>query len=127
MKKITFLSMILFLLFISCKNDSNSFPDFAYTTVYFPYQSPVRTVELGTDYMYDNSGDNAHNVLIEATMGGVYTNTKNITITVAVDNTLCNNLKFGSATGALVLPMPANYYTLDPSNQIVITDRKSVV
>jgi hypothetical protein len=53
-------------------------------------------------------------------MGGVYSNTKNVTITVAVDNTLPANLKFASATGALVLPMPANYYTLDPSNQIVI-------
>lgn len=112
--------MILFLLFISCKNDQNSFPDFTYTTVYFPYQSPVRTIELGRDYMYDNSGDNAHNCLIEATMGGVYTNKKDVTINVVVDNTLCTNLKFNNASGDLVLPMPANYYTLDPSNQIVI-------
>lgn len=112
--------MILFLLFISCKNDQNSFPDFTYTTVYFPYQSPVRTIELGKDYVVDNSGDNAHDCLIEATMGGVYNNTKNVTITVAVDNTLPANLKFNNANGALVLPMPASYYTLDPSNQIVI-------
>jgi len=112
--------MIMFLLFISCKNDINSFPDFKYTTVYFPYQSPVRTIELGKDYVVDNSGDNAHNCLIEATMGGVYSNSKNITITVAVDNTLPANLKFANANGNLVLPMPANYYTLDPSNQIVI-------
>lgn len=120
MKKITFLSMIMFLLFISCKNKINDFPDFTYTTVYFPYQSPVRTIELGKDYMVDNTGDNAHNCVIEATMGGVYSNKKNITITVAVDNTLADNLKFGNAAGALVLPMPASYYTLDPSNQIVI-------
>jgi hypothetical protein len=121
MKKITFLSMILFLLFISCKNDQNSFPDFTYTTVYFPYQSPVRTIELGKDYVVDNSGDNAHNCYIEATMGGVYSNKKNVVITVAVDNTLPTNLKFKDATGDIVLSMPANYYTLDPSNQIVIT------
>lgn len=120
MKKITFLSMILFLLFISCKNDQNSFPDFTYTTVYFPYQSPVRTIELGKDYVVDNSGDNAHNCLIEATMGGVYSNSKNVTITVAVDNTLPANLKFNNASGAIVQAMPASYYTLDPSNQIVI-------
>lgn len=112
--------MIMFLLFISCENNKNDFPDFTYTTVYFPYQSPVRTIELGRDYMVDNSGDNAHNCVIEATMGGVYSNKKNITITVAVDNTLPTNVKFGNATGALVLPMPASYYELDPSNQIVI-------
>jgi hypothetical protein len=112
--------MIMFLLFISCKNKINDFPDFTYTTVYFPYQTPVRTIELGRDYMFDNSGDNAHNCLIEATMGGVYSNKKNITITVAVDNTLPTNVKFGNAAGALVVPMPASYYELDPSNQIVI-------
>ena len=112
--------MIMFLLFISCKNKINDFPDFTYTTVYFPYQTPVRTIELGRDYIVDNSGDNAHNCVIEATMGGVYSNKKNITITVAVDNTLPTNVKFGNAAGALVLPMPASYYELDPSNQIVI-------
>jgi len=112
--------MIMFLLFISCKNKINDFPDFKYTTVYFPYQSPVRTIELGKDYMVDNSGDNAHNCVIEATMGGVYANKKTITITVAVDNSLTTKVKFGNASGDLVLPMPANYYTLDPSNQIVI-------
>ncbi len=120
MKKITFLSMIMFLLLISCKNKINDFPDFTYTTVYFPYQSPVRTIELGKDYMVDNSNDNAHFCLIEATMGGVYNNKKNISITVSVDNSLTNNVKFGNAAGATVLPMPANYYTLDPSGQILI-------
>jgi hypothetical protein len=120
MKKITFLSMIVFLLLTSCENKENVFPDFEYTTVYFPYQTPVRTIELGRDYIVDNSGDNAHNCVIQATMGGVYENKKNVTITVAVDNTLPTNVKFGNASGALVLPMPANYYELDPSKQIVI-------
>jgi hypothetical protein len=112
--------MIMFLLLISCKNKFNDFPDFVYTTVYFPYQAPVRTIELGKDYMVDNSGDNAHNCLIEATMGGAYSNKKDVAITVAVDNTLANNIKFGTSTGDLVLPMPASYYSLDASSQIVI-------
>jgi hypothetical protein len=120
MKKITFLSMITFLFIISCENKENVFPDFNYTTVYFPYQTPVRTIELGRDYIVDNSGDNAHNCVIQATMGGVYENKKNITITVAVDNALPTNVRFGNAAGALVVPMPASYYELDPSKQIVI-------
>lgn len=120
MKKITFLSMMLFLLFISCKNDPWGFPDNKYTTVYFPYQAPIRTIELGKDYVVDNSGDNAHNCLIEAAMGGVYSNTKNIVITVAVDNTLPANLKFDNTNGDIVQAMPASYYTMDASNQIVI-------
>jgi len=112
--------MIMFLLFFSCKNEENVFPDFDYTTVYFPYQSPVRTIELGRDYVVDNSGDNAHNFVIMATMGGVYSNTKDITISLAVDNALPANLKFNNTNGDIVKPMPASYYTMDASNQIVI-------
>jgi len=112
--------MIMFLLLFSCKNEENSFPDFKYTTVYFPYQSPVRTIELGKDYVVDNSGDNAHNCVIMATMGGVYTNKKDVTISVAVDNTLPANLKFNNASGDIIQPLPASYYTLDASKQIVI-------
>jgi hypothetical protein len=53
-------------------------------------------------------------------MGGVYSNEKNINISVEVDNTLPTNVKFGNAAGDLVLSMPASYYELDPSKQIVI-------
>lgn len=112
--------MIMFLLFVSCENKENVFPDYTYTTVYFPYQSPVRTIELGKDYIVDNSGDNAHNFLISATMGGVYTNKKNIAISVDVDNALATNMKFENTSGDIVQAMPANYYTLDASNEIVI-------
>ncbi|HLN21081.1 MAG TPA: DUF5627 domain-containing protein [Bacteroidales bacterium] len=120
MKKIIFLSIIVFLLLVSCENKENVFPDFDYTTVYFPYQTPVRTIELGKDYIVDNSGDNAHNFKIFATMGGVYVNKKEVSINVVVDNSLPTNVKFGNSAGALVLPMPSNYYELDPSNKIVI-------
>lgn len=119
MKKIAFLSMIMFLLFVSCENKENIFPDFDYSTVYFPYQSPIRTIELGRDYVVDNSRDNAHNFLISATMGGVYSNKKEVAIKVEVANALTTNLKFNNASGDIVQAMPASYYTL-ASNKIVI-------
>ena len=117
MKKLIFLSCIMLVIFSSCSNKSVSFPNYNYTTVYFAYQSPVRTLVLG-DYNYDNTLDNNHQCEIMATMGGVYTNTKNITIGVSVDTTLCNNLYF--ANGNRVIPMPSNYYTL-PQNSKTIT------
>lgn len=114
MKQFKFLTILCAgltaLLATSCKNQDVEFPDFDYTTTYFAYQYPVRTIVLGED-TYDTSLDNLHKCKIYATMGGVYANDKLINIDFVVDNTLCNNLYF-SATGPAVQAMPANYYTL---------------
>ena len=96
MKRILFIAFITALVssvFTSCENGDWDFPDFDYTTVYFAYQSPVRTVVLGED-VYDTSLDNEHKVQIMATMGGVYANKKNVEIGIAVDNSLVDGLIF---------------------------------
>ena len=110
---------ILSVLVSSCRNQDFEFPDFDYSSVYFAYQYPVRTIVLGED-LYDTSLDNQHKFEIYATMGGVYSNDKQITIDVAVDNALTNNLFYSA--GNPVMPMPANYYTL-AANQIVLDKR----
>lgn len=118
MKQIKLISIltigILSILISSCRNQDVEFPDFDYSTVYFAYQYPVRTIVLGED-LYDTSLDNQHKFQIYATMGGVYKNDKLITIDVAADNALTNNLFFSANNP--VMPMPANYYSL-ASNQI---------
>ena len=53
--------------------------------------------------------DRQHKCAIYATMGGAYGG-RDITIDIAVDNTLCDNLFFEDGTP--VLPMPSTYYTL---------------
>ena len=96
--------------FSSCENASNPFPDYeGGVSVYFAYQYPVRTIVLGNDPVVDNSADRQHKCAIYATMGGAYGG-RNITIDIAVDNTLCDNLFFED--GSPVLPMPSTYYTL---------------
>lgn len=93
----------------SCKNAENDFPDFQDgITVYFANQYPVRTLVMGDD-TYDTSDDNAHKCQIYATMGGAYKG-RNITVKVAADNTLADNLTFDGTTP--VKAMPASYYTL---------------
>ncbi|HEX6426487.1 MAG TPA: DUF5627 domain-containing protein, partial [Niastella sp.] len=112
MKKIILLSScIILVVCYSCSNKDAVFPDYKYTTVYFPYQSPVKTLVLGED-IYDNSLDNQHKCLIMATMGGVYENKKEITLSVVVDTALARRLKFEAITGDDVVAMPDNYYTL---------------
>ena len=117
MKKLLFTLSIIGMALTSCHNQDWSFDDFDYTTVYFAYQSPVRTLVMGED-IFDTSLDNLKKCKIMATMGGVYSNTKNVIVDFDVDNTLCNNLTFKSS-GEDVVPMPSSYYTL-ASNRITI-------
>jgi hypothetical protein len=118
MKRILLISIISIAALTACNKDWE-FPDYKYSTVYFPYQSPVRTLVLGED-IYDNTLDNQHKFVIMATMGGVYENKKDITLTVALDNSLTQRLKFNSSNGDDVVAMPANYYVLPQEMKIVI-------
>ena len=122
MKKVFLISSILLTILTACNKDWE-FEDYKYSTVYFPYQTPVRTLVLGED-LFDNTLDNQHKFQIMAAMGGVYENTKDITLDVVVDNSLANNLRFGSANGDSVLAMPNNYYSLPGKSQIVIPTGK---
>src|ERR1043165_4397438 len=96
--KRSFLALVVLLTMLTACNKKWSFPDYKYTTVYFPYQSPVRTLVLGED-LYDNTLDNQHKFSIMATMGGVYENKKDITIAVSIDNSLTQRVKFNAANG----------------------------
>src|SRR5574344_1953633 len=95
-------------IFTSCQNGDWEFPDYEYSAVYFAYQSPVRTIVLGED-VFDTSLDNEYKCQIMATMGGVYSNNKDVEIGIRVDNSLCDGLIFDE-TDQEVLPMPSNYY-----------------
>lgn len=107
---------------VSCENQDIDFPDYeGGVSVYFPYQTPVRTIVLGSDE-YDTTLDKEHKCLISATMGGAYKG-RNITIDVAVDESLCNNL-VSAATGEAVKAMPSNYYNLS-SNQIAFKGKQT--
>lgn len=105
----------------SCENGDWEFPDFDHTAVYFAYQNPIRTITLGEDF-YDTSLDNEHKCQIMATMGGVYENTKDITLSIKVDDSLVDGFKFED-TGRDILALPSSHYSLS-SSQIVIPSGK---
>lgn len=102
----------------SCSSGDKEFDDFDTQTVYFAKQYPVRTIELGYDEYVDLTDDNAHRIIVKATMGGAYNNPRTITANLAVDNSLCNGLKF-KADGSDITPMPSSHYVLD-ANTITI-------
>lgn len=116
MKKFIYAFLFLGITLVSCQNGEWEFPDYEYTSVYFAYQTPVRTIVLGDDF-FPNDLDNERKCQIMATMGGVYENKKDIAISFEVDNTLTDNLTFDG--GNDVMAMPENYYSLS-SDKIFI-------
>ncbi len=108
MKKIVILSGIIALLF-GCTNQDIEFDDFAYHTVYFPFQTPVRSLELGDEVTGDNSIDREHAFSIGVAMGGMYENNKDRVVTVALASQLASNIT--DATGKKLNLLPAGYYT----------------
>ncbi len=108
MKKILYLVSIVTLLF-SCTNQDIEFPDFAYQAVYFPFQTPVRSLMLGDEVEGDNSIDLEHAFSIGASIGGMYENKKDRVIKVEFAPGLASNIKDGS--GNVLQVLPAQYYS----------------
>lgn len=118
MKRIYILFLLTFLLgMLSCQNEEWEFPDFEYSTVYFPHQYPVRTLILG-DYEYDNENDKNLKFLISAHLGGMYENKSEQTVTFAIDEALAQNLK--TDNGDTLKLLPSSYYTINDVDQIII-------
>lgn len=119
MKRILFITLITALvtgLFTSCENGDWEFPDYEYSSVYFAYQSPIRTICLGED-VFDTTLDNEWKAQIMATMGGVYANKSDVVINIRVDNSLTTGLGFADSSD--IVALPSNYYTLS-SDKITI-------
>ena len=85
------------------------YDNFEFQSVYFAYQFPVRTITLG-EGVFDTTLDNEHKCRIMATLGGVYSNAKDVSVDVEVANPLTTGLLFKVAcapTPVLILiPKP---------------------
>lgn len=107
MKKIVYLLSIVTLL-SGCENQDVEFDDFAYQTVYFPYQTPVRSIMLGDEVIGDNSIDLEHAFSIGAAIGGMYSNKKDRVLTVQLAPELATNIT--DASGNALKLLPSTYY-----------------
>ncbi len=122
MKKISLLIIsVLFLGLYSCHNEKWEFPDYYYSTVYFPYQYPVRTLVLG-DYETDNTNDNNLKFLISAHIGGMYDNTSDRTVNYEIVPSLAQNV-ITSLKDSIKL-LPSSYYAVSPLNQFIVPKGK---
>ena len=93
-----------------CKNGDRDFDDFeGGTTVYFPYQYPVRTILLGDGVEYSTELDNAHRFKVMGYGAGTY-DSYEFTFNVAVDESLAQGVTFKD--GRAVTVLPSSYYQL---------------
>src|SRR6056297_1317813 len=102
MRKILFLISIV-ALGAGCTNQEVEFDDYDFQGVYFPFQSPLRTIVLGDDVIGDNTIDLEHAFGIGVSIGGMYENTKDRVVMVEFAPELADSLE-----GIELLP--DNYY-----------------
>lgn len=114
-------SLVLSVLTACYKDDY--IKDFEINSVYFPYQTNVRTLVVGEGMK----------IQIGANLGGVRTNTKDRNVGFTLDNNLLtpsilNAMKTSSFTHikepvngvTQLLPLPTSYYTLSDNSKMVI-------
>ena len=116
---------ILFYLMLSvgmCSCYDDYIKDYDHDSIYFPYQTDVRTFVVGEGM----------SIKIGAALGGVTSNNRDRVVNFTLDNSLItpnilNTMKNGLgyiktsvAAVATLAPLPANYYTLSDNSKIVI-------
>jgi hypothetical protein len=106
-------SLLLAGLFFSCENGDWEFDDYKYQLVYFPYQTPARTLILGNYDQGLNENDNNHSFEIGVVMTGVYENKTERKVHFTIDKSLLD-------TVANVKALPAAYYTLETLSPVTI-------
>ncbi len=98
---------------VACENQDKEFDDFGTTSVYFPFQTPARTLILGNYDLGDNDNDNMHRFEIGVTMAGVYTNREDRKVHYKVAPELLSGIENVKA-------LPASYYTIETASPVTI-------
>lgn len=101
------------LAFMACENQDTDFEDYGTTAVYFPFQTPARTLVLGKYDLGLNENDNNHRFEIGVTIAGVYSNKTDRTVHFQLDNSLLSEV-------SNVKTLPPSYYTIETSSPVTI-------
>ncbi|XCF05468.1 DUF5627 domain-containing protein [Tamlana crocina] len=104
---------------MACENQENEFDDFGSTSVYFPFQTPVRTLIQGKYDLGFNENDNNGRFEIGVIMSGVYNNDKNRRVHFELAPDLVDAATLGLDT-VNVKVLPASYYTIEQESPVTI-------
>jgi len=104
---------------IACENQENDFDDFGSTSVYFPFQTPVRTLIQGEYDLGFNENDNNGRFEIGVVMSGVYNNDIDRRVHFELAPELIDATALGVDT-VNVKVLPASYYTIEQESPVTI-------
>ena len=104
---------------LACENQINEFPDFGSTSVYFPFQTPVRTLIQGKYDLGFNDNDNKGRFEIGVVMTGVYNNGIDRKVHFELAPELIDATTLGVDTVNVEL-LPASYYTIEQQSPVTI-------
>tara|TARA_R110002096_G_scaffold121553_1_gene263265 strand:- start:481 stop:1629 length:1149 start_codon:yes stop_codon:yes gene_type:complete len=105
---------------IACENQENEFDDFGSTSVYFPFQTPVRTLIQGKYDLGFNENDNNGRFEIGVIMSGVYNNNKNRRVYFELAPELIDASQLAGVESVNVKVLPASYYTIEQESPVTI-------
>nr|WP_298991078.1 DUF5627 domain-containing protein [uncultured Polaribacter sp.] len=118
MKKFLLICAMAFSI-LACENQINEFPDFGSTSVYFPFQTPVRTLIQGKYDLGFNDNDNKGRFEIGVIMTGVYNNSIDRKVHFELAPELIDAAALGVDTVNVEL-LPASYYTIEQQSPVTI-------
>lgn len=111
--------IVIALSIVGCENKINDFPDFGSTSVYFPFQTPVRTIIQGKYDLGFNDNDNNGRFEIGVTMSGVYNNGIDRKVHFELAPDLIDAASLGLDT-VNVQVLPSSYYTIEQQSPVTI-------
>jgi hypothetical protein len=104
---------------IACENQENDFDDFGSTSVYFPFQTPVRTLIQGKYDLGFNENDNNGRFEIGVVMSGVYNNDLDRRVHFELAPDLIDAAELGVDTVNVKI-LPPSYYTIEQESPVTI-------
>lgn len=113
------LVLVFALALMACENQGNEFDDFGSTSVYFPFQTPVRTLILGEYDLGFNDNDNNGRFEIGVVMSGVYENNTNRRVFFELAPELIDATALG-IDSINVKVLPSSYYTIEQQSPVTI-------
>lgn len=114
--------IIIFALALSimaCENQEIEVEDFGTTAVYFPFQTPVRTIIQGDYDLGFNDNDNNGKFEIGVRMAGVFTNETDRLVHYELAPDLIDAAALGVDT-VNVKVLPSSYYTIEQTSPVTI-------
>ena len=117
--KIKLIIFAFALCLMACENQDVEFKNFGSTSVYFPFQTPIRTLILGEYDLGFNENDNNHRFEIGVTMSGVYKNEKNRKVYFEFAPELIDAALLGIES-VNVQVLPSSYYTIEQESPVTI-------